>query len=129
MAFAPLNGELTLVGPSVVVGGFSSGSFGRPIELHIHAVLDLTATAASLYMLGSRAKAESAHVAAELCYSRLLIRLSGCDAGETAWWQSKLDLVHEAFALLTVSKHGTDQESTVPSPPDPSALFLSAGKS
>ena len=64
------------------------------LEIHIGAVLDLSAVAASLYALGSRAKAEAAHVEAELSYTRLMIRLDG---SHTALSQAVLQKLHEAL--------------------------------
>ena len=54
------------------------------VEIHIQAVLDLAATAGSLYTLGSRVKAEAAHVEAEMSYTRLrlLVRLAKVSAAK-----------------------------------------------
>lgn len=47
----------------------------------------MATVASSLYTLGSRDKAEVAHVEAEPGYTRLLMRLARFDDGQTAWRQ------------------------------------------
>jgi hypothetical protein len=98
----------------------------RHIELHIRAVLNLAATAASLYTLGSRFKAESAHVEAELSYTRLLMRISRFDDTQTAWSQVGLPEVQEALRHLSNLASDILDKGTTSSPPCKKAMFYTA---
>jgi hypothetical protein len=72
----------------------------RHLELHFQAVLRMAAIAASLYTLGSRVKAEGAHVEAELSYTRLLMRLARFDDDQTARSQAVLHQIQVALLNL-----------------------------
>ena len=98
----------------------------RPIELHIQAVLSLTVTAASLYTLGSRAKAERAHVDAELSYTRLLMRLSRLGGSQSSSSQAGLHDVQEALRRLPNLASDILDKGTTSSPPYREAMFYTA---
>jgi hypothetical protein len=96
----------------------------RYLELHFEALLQMVAVAASLYTLGSRLKAETAEVVAELCYSRLLMRLAAFDDDQTARNQAVLNQIQVAFGNLAVSKF--DTHKAAPAPTCETALFYTA---
>ena len=73
------------------------------IEVQLRAVLFIAATSASLYTL-DRAKAEAAHVHAELSYTRLLMRLDTIDDSLQGSRQAMLDQIGEAFKDLAAAK-------------------------
>jgi hypothetical protein len=95
------------------------------IEIHIRAVLDLAAVAASLYTLGSRVKAEGAHVDAEISYTRLLVRLARFDGGQTGWSIAVQHQAQEALRQITTPAI-PDQRTTSPSPTCEAAMFRTA---
>jgi hypothetical protein len=100
------------------------------IEVHIRAVLDLAAVAASLYTLGSRVKAEAAHVEAEICYTRLLVRLAKFDDGQTEWCQAMRHNVEEALRHIAKPDNGIPEKpTTAPSPSCEEAMFYTATSS
>jgi hypothetical protein len=98
----------------------------RHIELHIQAFLTLATTAASLYTFGSRAKAEHAHVEAELSYTRLLMRLSRLEGSQSSSSQAGLYDVQEARRHLSNLASGILDKGTTPSPPCKEAMFYTA---
>jgi hypothetical protein len=96
----------------------------RYLELHIEAVLQMVAVADSLYTLGSRVKAQGAHVEAELSYSRLLMWLATVDGDQTVRNQAALNQVQVALWNLGKSRFGT--HTAAPSPTCETALFYTA---
>jgi hypothetical protein len=98
------------------------------IKTHIRAVLDLAAVAASLYTLGSRVKAEAAHVEAELSYTRLLMRLARFDDGQTGWSQAMQHQIQEALRHISKPDNGVlEKRTTAPSCEKP--MFCTATSS
>jgi len=96
----------------------------RYLGLHVQAVLQMVAVAESLYTLGSRVKAEGAHVEAELSYSRLSMRLATFDGDQTVRDQAALNQIQIALYNLALSKF--DTYTAAPSPRSETALFCTA---
>ena len=98
-----------------------------PIAVHIRAVLDLAAVAASFYTLGSRMKAEAAHVEAEMSYTRLLVRLTRFDGAQMGWSHAVQHQVQEALRHITQPDFAIpDKAVTAPSPQCEAAMFFTA---
>jgi len=73
--------------------------------------------AKSLYGLGSREKAEAAHIAADLSYTRLLVRLTTIEDGQTGWSQSVQDQIQDALRSLLKPANGTVVKPTTAQTP------------
>ena len=95
------------------------------IEIHTRAVLDLATVASSLYSLGSRVKAEAAHVEAEISYTRLLGRLDRFDGGQAGWSQAVQQQIQEALRHITTAHSAAHDKR----PTAPTAMFYTAASS
>ena len=96
-------------------------------EVHIRVVLDLSDVAASLYALGNRAKAEAAHVEAELSYTRLLTCVARLDNGQAGWSQAVQHQIQDALRQITQPDSAIPNDDTAaPSPTGEVVMFCTA---